>query len=58
MMLHDRSAQPSCTFWVIVVIVVALNIWFDYYHPLGIIFDVIFVVVLLIRFIGKSKPAS
>jgi len=57
-MLHGRSAQPSRTFSVIVVIVVALNIWFDYYHPRGIIVDVIFVVVLLIRFIGKSKPAS
>ena len=42
--LFDRPERPW-SFWVIVVVVVVLNGWFDYYHPLGILFDVIVVVI-------------
>ena len=34
--------------WVFIPIV-ALNIWFDYYHPGGIVLDVIIVLALLIK---------
>jgi hypothetical protein len=50
-------ARRSPTFWVIVVVVLALNIWYDYYHPLGILFDVVLAVVLFIWCLSKSKPA-
>ncbi len=53
----DRLARRSPAFWVIVVVVLALNIWYDYYHPLGIMFDVVLAVVLLIWYLNKSKPA-
>ncbi len=52
-----RLARRSPAFWVIVVVVLALNIWYDYYHPLGIVFDVVLAVVLLIWYLNKSKPA-
>jgi len=35
---------------VIVVVVVLLNLWYDYYHPLGIMFDVVLALVLLVRY--------
>jgi hypothetical protein len=53
--LHGFRAQMSRperspAFWVIVGVLVLLNIWFDYYHPLGIVFDVVLAVFLLIWF--------
>jgi hypothetical protein len=33
------------SFWIIVVVAVVLNGWFDYYHPLGILFDIIIVTI-------------
>jgi hypothetical protein len=42
--LFDRPERPW-SFWILVVVVVVLNGWFDYYHPLGILFDVIVVVI-------------
>jgi len=42
--------ERSPAFWVIVGVLVLLNIWFDYYHPLGIVFDVVLAVFLLIWF--------
>jgi hypothetical protein len=53
----DRLARRSPAFWVIVVVLVALNVWYDYYHPLGIVFDVVGAVVLLIWYLNKSTPA-
>ena len=53
----DRLARRSPAFWVIVVVLVALNVWYDYYHPLGIIFDVILAVVVLIWYLNRSTPA-
>jgi hypothetical protein len=52
----DPLRRRSPAFWVFVVVLVLLNIWYDYYNPRGIVFDVI-AVVLLIRYLNKSTPA-
>jgi hypothetical protein len=53
----DRYGRRSPVLWVIVGVLILLNVWFDYYHPLGFIFDVVVGVVLLIRYLNKSTPA-
>jgi hypothetical protein len=50
----DRFGRRTPVIWVIVAVLVALNFWYDYHHPLGIILDVIAAVVLLIWCFGKS----
>jgi hypothetical protein len=53
----DRLGRRSPAFWLIVGVLILLNVWYDYYHPLGIIFDVILAVVLLIWYLNKSRPS-
>jgi hypothetical protein len=57
-MLHDfldRLRKRPAMLWVFIPIV-ALNIWFDYYHPGGIVLDVIIVLALLIKYdSGRDK---
>jgi hypothetical protein len=43
--LSDALRERPWSFWIIVVTAVVLNGWFDFYHPLGILFDIIFVIV-------------
>ena len=45
----DRLRGRSPLFWVFILLVLSLNLWFDYYHPLGFVFDVIVVLVLFIK---------
>jgi hypothetical protein len=40
---------------VFIVAAVVLNVWYDYHHPLGIIFDVILALALAVRYMGKSE---
>ncbi len=47
----------SPAFWVIVGVLILLNVWYDYYHPLGIMFDVVLAVGLLVWYLSKSGPA-
>ena len=47
--LFDWPPQHSWSFWIIVVVGVVLNGWFDYHHPLGILFDIIFVIILVVK---------
>jgi len=47
--LFDSLREHSWSFWIIVVVAVVLNGWFDYYHPLGILFDIIIVVIWLAK---------
>ncbi len=54
----DRLGRRSPAFWLIVGVLILLNVWYDYYHPLGIIFDVVVAVVLLIWYLNKSRPRS
>ena len=57
-LLLIASGRRSPVTWVIVGMLMLLNIWYDYYHPLGIMFDVIGGVVLLIWYLNKSTPAE
>lgn len=52
----SRVERRSPVSWVIVVALLALNVWYDYHHPLGIVFDVVLAVGLLIWYLGKSTP--
>ena len=45
----DRIRKRPAILWVLIPIV-ALNVWFDYYHPGGIVLDVIFVLAVLIKY--------
>jgi hypothetical protein len=49
----DRTARHTPAFWAVVVAIL-LNIWYDYYHPLGIFFDVVIAVAWLTRHVNKS----
>ena len=42
--------------WVIVGVLILLNVWYDYHHPLGIMFDVVLAVGLVIGYLSKSTP--
>jgi hypothetical protein len=55
----NRVARRPPSLWVIVffLIVILLNIWVDYHHPAGILFDVAVVVIVLVRYLNKSNPA-
>lgn len=46
--LFERP-ERGWSFWIIVAVVVALNCWFDYYHPLGILFDIIIVIIWAVK---------
>jgi hypothetical protein len=48
-----RLKEHPAALWVFIPLV-ALNIWFDYYHPLGIVLDVIIVLALFAGF-GPNK---
>jgi DNA-directed RNA polymerase subunit RPC12/RpoP len=52
----DRLKPRSPVSWVILAVLIALNVWYDYHHPLGIMFDVVLAVGLLIWYLSKSKP--
>jgi hypothetical protein len=41
--------------WVLGVVAVVLNGWFDYHHPLGLLFDILIVVILAVRFGIRSR---
>jgi hypothetical protein len=42
-------SRHSWSFWIVVVVLVMLNGWFDYYHPRGILFDIIIVIILAVK---------
>ncbi len=45
----DRLREHPSVLWVLVPLV-ALNVWFDYYHPSAILLDIIIVLVLFFRY--------
>jgi hypothetical protein len=47
---ESQRVARGCT----IAALVGLNLWYDYYHPLGIIFDVIILIVLAIHWIRKA----
>jgi hypothetical protein len=52
----DRPSRRSPAFWVMVVVLALANIWYDFRHPLGLIFDVVLVFGLLV--IELRQPSS
>jgi len=49
--------RRSPAFWVIVAVLLLLNILYDYYHPLGVVFDAIAAILLLIWHLNKPRRA-
>jgi hypothetical protein len=49
---HPRS------FWTMVAVLVILNGWWDYYHPSGILYDVIIVIIWAVRSDRRSRDDS
>jgi hypothetical protein len=41
--------------WVIIAVIVGLNLWYDFYHPLGFFFDAIIVIVLIVKWPRGSQ---
>ena len=50
----EQLREHPAALWVFIPLV-ALNIWFDYYHPLGIVLDVIIVLAL---FAGSGRDKA
>jgi|HubBroStandDraft_6_1064221.scaffolds.fasta_scaffold90848_2 hypothetical protein len=46
----DRLKGRSPVFRAFLALLLALNFWFDYHHPRGIIFDVVILIVLAIAY--------
>jgi len=53
--IAPSPSRRSPAFWVFVVGVVLLNIWYDFRHPIGTVFDVVCVLALLILELRKSE---
>lgn len=47
---HRQKRSPA--FWVMAGLLILLNLWFDYYHPLGFIMDVVIVAWLVTKWAG------
>ena len=43
--------------WPLLLIILGLNFWWDYYHPLGFFFDVIILIVVLAKPSKRHKSA-
>jgi hypothetical protein len=46
----DQFARRPPAFWVIIGALIFVNLWYDYYHPLGILFDVFIVGGLIVAY--------
>jgi hypothetical protein len=42
-------------FWIIVAVLAALNCWWDYYHPSGILFGIIIVIIWAVKSDVRSR---
>jgi len=49
--LSDARRKHPWTFWTTLVVVLALNGWYDYYHPVAILFDIIIVIILAAKWL-------
>ena len=41
--------------WTILVVAVILNVWYDYHHPLGILFDIAILITWAVRSALKHR---
>jgi hypothetical protein len=46
---NPNRFEKSLGVWVIIAVLVGLNLWYDWYHPLGFFFDAIIVIVLIVK---------
>jgi hypothetical protein len=54
-----RSRTSFMMIGIVGAIVIGMNVWFDYHHPLGILFDIILAIVLVVRslpFVSYHAP--
>jgi hypothetical protein len=51
----DRLRGRSRLFWFVIVVILVLNVWFDYYHRLGILLDVILLLGLLVGYVNARR---
>ncbi len=54
MALPFDRLRRSPALWLIVAVVILLNLWYDYCHPLGIFFDIVIVIVLIAKGAGSE----
>jgi membrane protein YdbS with pleckstrin-like domain len=62
-MIHSASMakgpanqfEKSPALWWIVAVLVGLNLWFDYYHPVWLFIDAIVVIVLIVKWPRAPK---
>jgi hypothetical protein len=48
----DKLKRRPPAFWMIIGLLILINLWYDYYHPLGLIFDLIIAVGI---FVGYAR---
>jgi hypothetical protein len=46
---HHRTMTQKVFLFVILAAIVGANVWYDYYHPRGIVVDVAIVLYLIVR---------
>jgi len=47
----NRSEKPSIV--ILVALLAIANLWYDYYHPVGLLFDIIIAIFLLKYLVTK-----
>ncbi len=50
-----RSRGVRIFLWVFVSIAVALNLWFDYYHPPGFLIDIIILIYICVKWDRRNS---
>lgn len=59
--MRSGGSNPFWTgprLWAIVAVAIGVNLWYDYYHPLGLIVDGIVIVVLLFKWLSDEWPSD
>ena len=49
------TPDRSWLVWTILVVAVILNVWYDYHHPLGILFDIAILITWAVRSALKHR---
>jgi accessory gene regulator protein AgrB len=55
---REQLRKRPRSFLLVILIVVILNIWFDYYRPLGVLFDVILLSALFRSYLRSRYRAG
>ena len=54
----ENKFERSLALWWIVAVIVGLNLWFDYHHPLWIFVDAVIGIVLIVKWPRRPKNPS